>query len=220
MLLFGQAFFISNLVTGHGTKNRFGIDISNWSFYGATTKHKTRSTKQRSWNLTRISPGELPVRLLVDGSEILVGNHLLSMKPLKKGCDILHISTRRISEPCLPSCTILLATRCWVRWCQKLSAKWWEKWWFVCLKKYKRQSTSKFGEISISSFNDPPWNEASFSPPLKNRLWDKGSLTYSAKGPWNESSNFIFPTNVIPKSFSVSHWLSKLILLPIFLGQS
>ena len=36
--------------------------------------------------------------------------------------------------------------------------------------------------------------------------------TYSAKGPWNKSSNFIFPTkSVIPKSLKVSHWLSKCI---------
>ena len=33
---------------------------------------------------------------------------------------------------------------------------------------------------------------------------------YSAKGPWNKSSNFIFPTKyVIPKNLKVSHWLSK-----------
>ena len=34
--------------------------------------------------------------------------------------------------------------------------------------------------------------------------------TYLAKGPWNKSLNFIFPTKyVVPKSLKVSHWLSK-----------
>ena len=34
--------------------------------------------------------------------------------------------------------------------------------------------------------------------------------TYSAKGPWNKTLNFIFPTKYgIPKSFKVGHWLSQ-----------
>ena len=40
--------------------------------------------------------------------------------------------------------------------------------------------------------------------------------TYSAKGPWDKSLNFIFPTkySVIPKSLKVSHWLSKQMKTP------
>ncbi len=38
------------------------------------------------------------------------------------------------------------------------------------------------------------------------------SYTDSAKGSWNKSLNFIFPTKyVIPKSLKVSHWLSEYI---------
>ena len=34
--------------------------------------------------------------------------------------------------------------------------------------------------------------------------------TYSAKGLWNASLNFIFPTKyVFPKSLKVGHWLSE-----------
>ncbi len=44
-----------------------------------------------------------------------------------------------------------------------------------------------------------------------NRLqWGVVSFPYSAKGPWNKSLNFIFPTKYgIPKSLKVSHWLSS-----------
>ena len=39
-----------------------------------------------------------------------------------------------------------------------------------------------------------------------------GFISYSAKGPWNKSLNFIFPIKyVIPKSLKVSHWLSQIL---------
>ena len=44
------------------------------------------------------------------------------------------------------------------------------------------------------------------------------SYTYSAKGSWNKSLNFIFPTKyVIPKSLKVSHWLSEYIHKQIYI---
>ena len=44
-----------------------------------------------------------------------------------------------------------------------------------------------------------------------NTFCDGTYSSYSAKGPWNKSLNFIFPTKyVFPRKFSqVSHWLSK-----------
>lgn len=60
----------------------------------------------------------------------------------------------------------LLGKRCWFRWCQKLSPE-------MVGKMVIRLPTSKFGEISISSFNYPPWKKPK-THPLKNRLWDKG----------------------------------------------
>ena len=38
----------------------------------------------------------------------------------------------------------------------------------------------------------------------------QNGAAYSAKGPWNKSLNFIFPTkHGIPKSLKVGHWQSQ-----------
>ncbi len=48
-----------------------------------------------------------------------------------------------------------------------------------------------------------------FQPIWKIRRKIENTIPYSAKGPWNKSLNFIFPTKyVIPKSLKVGHWLS------------
>ena len=153
--------------------------------------------------------------LFVDGSEILVRNHLLSMKPLKKGCEpwtVSHLPKKYhfCSRNVVESDDV-----------KNSPPKWWEKWWLVCWKKKVEKKIHFQVWRNFHLFLQLPSLKLSARVfrPLKNRLWDKGSLTYSAKGPWNTCSNFTFPTNVIPKSLKVSHWLSKLILLPIFRGQ-
>ena len=46
--------------------------------------------------------------------------------------------------------------------------------------------------------------------PVRVRHHQGQTWTYSAKGPWNKSLNFIFRTKYgIPKSLKVSHWLSQ-----------
>ncbi len=67
--------------------------------------------------------------------------------------------------------------------------------------RFPAKSTTKLNAALQES-----WTGWKNHDPVMGKEWG----TYSAKGSWNKSLNFIFPTKyVIPKSLKVSHWLSQ-----------
>ena len=66
--------------------------------------------------------------------------------------------------------------------------------------------------VPMSVSHDWGTKNTSYPIPLCSLVQTRIFITHSAKGPWNQSLNSIFPTKyVIPKSLKVSHWLSKII---------
>ena len=75
--------------------------------------------------------------------------------------------------------------------------------------------------VGLCVLSSPSFTPQIFLKKDPYHLWNW--YTYSAKGSWTKSLNFIFPMKyVIPKSLKVGHWLSQYIYLHdwlIFLGS-